>query len=248
MGDIVKVSWSGGKDSTCAMLKHLERGDFVKAVCYIPMFTETIPLLCKDHYDFIITTAERFRQMGAAVYIVTGATYYDRVLHQALRGKFKGRILGFPLFNRGQCHFKRDSKLKALQKVDVGYFDYEDIGIAIDETDRHNQLNGTKRSILCELNITEEQAKQISFDHGMLSPNYSTQHRDGCTLCPFAKQPERERWFSDYPEAFPMVLHLQDAVSKECPERTPLRDYRWFIETAKGVPLSRSQWLDNLLE
>ena len=28
---IVKVGWSGGKDSTCAVLLHLEKGDKVKA-------------------------------------------------------------------------------------------------------------------------------------------------------------------------------------------------------------------------
>lgn len=37
---IVKVAWSGGKDSTCAVMLHIKRGDKVKVVCYIPMFTK----------------------------------------------------------------------------------------------------------------------------------------------------------------------------------------------------------------
>lgn len=45
MNDVVKVSWSGGKDSTCALDLHLERGDKVIAVNYTPMLTDTIPLL-----------------------------------------------------------------------------------------------------------------------------------------------------------------------------------------------------------
>lgn len=52
MGEVVKVSWSGGKDSTCAVLIHLALGHTVKAVNYTPMFTEDIPLLLKDHYEF----------------------------------------------------------------------------------------------------------------------------------------------------------------------------------------------------
>ena len=43
----VKVGWSGGKDSTCAVMQHIEHGHKVKAVCYIPMFTESIPLIEK---------------------------------------------------------------------------------------------------------------------------------------------------------------------------------------------------------
>lgn len=64
MKTTVKVSWSGGKDSTCAVLLHLEAGHKVKAVNYTPMFTEEIPLLLKDHYEFIQKTAERFRDWG----------------------------------------------------------------------------------------------------------------------------------------------------------------------------------------
>lgn len=87
---IVKVSWSGGKDSTAAVLLHLKRGDMVKAVCYIPMFTNKIPLILKDHYEFILNTADYFRSLGAEVWIVSGMTYYDYVLHRATRGKHKG--------------------------------------------------------------------------------------------------------------------------------------------------------------
>lgn len=47
MKPTVKVSWSGGKDSTCAVLLHLEAGHKVKAVNYTPMFTEEIPLLLR---------------------------------------------------------------------------------------------------------------------------------------------------------------------------------------------------------
>ena len=59
--ETVKASWSGGKDSTCAVSMHINRGHFVKAVCYIPMFTQTIPLILKDHYEFILDTADRFK-------------------------------------------------------------------------------------------------------------------------------------------------------------------------------------------
>lgn len=192
MSDIVKVSWSGGKDSSCAVMKHLELGHKVKAVCYIPMFTEEIPFICKNHYEFILRTADKFRALGAEVHIVTGETYFHFVLRRSSRGKFKGRMFGFPLFQSGKCGFKRDSKIKALDALDIGYYDYEDIGIAADEVARHGQLTEKKRSILCELGITEQDAKEYDILHDILSPHYDYNTRDGCALCPNAKVAERE--------------------------------------------------------
>lgn len=230
---IVKVCWSGGKDSTCAVLKHIENGDTVKVVCYVPMFTEDIPLIGKAHYLFILNTAKTFRSMGAEVYLVHGTTYCEQVRRRSTRGKYKGRVFGFPGFKRGQCHFKRDSKLKALAGVDVGAYDYEDVGIAADETDRHAQLRGSIRSILCEQNITEKEAKDFCSAHGVLSPHYADRTRDGCALCPHASEKERSQWFQDFPEAVPLLIDLQKFVQKERPENTPLRGYRWFINTKK---------------
>lgn len=245
---IVKVSWSGGKDSTCAVSEHIKLGHKVKAVCYIPMFTEEIPLISKAHYEFILRTADKFRAMGAEVHIVTGETYFHYVLRRSSRGKFKGRMFGFPHFARGQCGFKRDSKLKALANLDIGYYDYEDIGIAADEVDRHAQLSDKKRSILCELGITEDDALVRCLDRDILSPHYDYNERDGCSLCPNAKIAERERWFRDYPEAIPLVLYLQQEVKQHRPNLFPLRDHKWFMANDHGDPLTRSEWLDQLLQ
>lgn len=230
MGDVVKVSWSGGKDSTCALMKHLERGDTVKAVCYIPMFTDTIPLLLKDHYEFILRTADKFRSMGAEVHIVKGITYWEYVHKRASRGKYKGKPFGFPCFIKEWCGFKRDSKLKALSNIILGQYDYEDIGIAADETRRHAQLTVRKRSILVEDGFTEQMAIEYCKEHAILSPHYTDIKRDGCTLCPHAQAREREKWFEQYPEAIPIMLELQEFVKREKPGQYPLRHYKWFIE------------------
>ena len=66
---VVQIGWSGGKDSTCAVMKHIEYGDKVKAVCYVPMFTREIPLILKNHYNFIINTADYFHSLGAEVFL-----------------------------------------------------------------------------------------------------------------------------------------------------------------------------------
>lgn len=232
---IVKVCWSGGKDSTCAVLKHIECGDIVKVVYWIPMFTKDIPLILKEHYNFILNTADYFRSLGAEVYQAEeGLTYYEYVTHIAVRGKFKGKIFGFPIVGSGMCGFKRDGKLRALSLCDVGSYDYESIGIAYDEIQRHNQLNQYLRSILCDLGITEQEAADYCKDKGVYSPHYkySTKRkkRDGCALCCNAKDEERKRWFDDYPEALDILIELQNKVKKERPDRPPLRGYKYFID------------------
>ncbi len=228
---VVKIGWSGGKDSTCAVMKHIERGDKVKAVCYVPMFTKEIPLILLDHYRFIIKTAVYFRSLGAEVFLADGGvTYYEYVTHVAQRGKNKGQIFGFPIVGAGMCGFKRDGKLKALSLCDVGEYDYEGVGIAYDEVKRQNQLNEHLRSILCEQKITEDMATQYCKTNGIYSPHYSGKTtRDGCCLCYNAKEEERNRWFKDYPEAVPLVIELQDLVKEKRPDRPPLRGYKYFI-------------------
>lgn len=236
--DIVKIGWSGGKDSTCAVMKHIGRGDKVKVVCWIPMLTKEIPLILKSHYEFIITTANYFRSLGAEVYFADGGlTYYEYVTHIAKSGKYKGQIFGFPCINRGQCGFKRDGKLRACDRCDVGEYDYLSIGIAFDETARHNQLTEEKRSILYEFEITEEMAADFCKERNLYSPHYSydfgkkrKKHRDGCSLCVHATQAERDQYFKDYPEAIPVVMELQNIVKEKRPDRAPLRGYKWFIE------------------
>lgn len=184
----------------------------------------------RNHYEFIQETADKFRARGATVHIVSGLTYYEFVKKRSTRGKFKGRAFGFPPFITGTCNFKRDSKEKALKSIDVGRYDYEDIGIAFDEVNRQGQLNSKKRSILCELEYTEQMALKRCSERGLLSPHYFSFKRDGCTLCPNASPIERYLWFRDYPEAFDIVLELQEFVKRERPEQSPLRDYKWFIE------------------
>lgn len=185
---IVKLGWSGGKDSTCAAVLHLERGDLLKCVCYVPMFDEEIPLITREHFDFINSAKEKLESMGGEVYIINGKTYVDYVLTRTRRGKFAGLIYGFPAPMTGMCGFQRDSKTKAVTSFDVGYYEYISLGIAADETARLSQLNENKRSILVELGITEAQTYDIIKPLGLLSPHYASHTRDGCALCYNAKK------------------------------------------------------------
>lgn len=120
--------------------------------------------------------------------------------------------------------------MKACNQCDVGTFDYESIGIAWDEKSRHKQLNDKLKSILVEERYTQRDCAELCLEHNVYSPVYNERARDGCALCFNAKADERKRWFLDYPEAFDILLNLQDAVRAERPDNYPLRNYKWFIE------------------
>lgn len=232
MCDVVKVSWSGGKDSTVASLLHLERGHDVSMVCYVPMFDDEIPLISKRHYEFILDAKSRFESMGALVLLVHGLTYCGYVLHVSQKGKFKGQIFGFPWYGRGQCGFKRDSKLKALASADsvIGSYDYEDIGIAYDEPERFGQLSPSKRSILVENKYTEADCVRIASARNLYSPHYQDNRRDGCVLCPNSSPSGRAAWISDYPEVLEKLLFLENVVKEDRPDRPPLRNHMYFSD------------------
>ncbi len=231
--DIVKCCWSGGKDSSCATHLHLSQGDKCIVTNYIPMFTEDIPLLLKEHYEFIMQTIELWKQMGAEVYQVHGITYWDWVHKLITRGENKGKPKGFPCFLKNKCNFQSDSKTKSLNELDRKFnlqYDYCDLGIAFDEVNRHSQLNDKKRSILVEQKITEDMATVYCKKNGLYSPHYDKYKRDGCALCPQKKASERVEWFNQYPQAFDLVLELQEFVKQERPGQHPLRDKKFFIE------------------
>lgn len=229
---IVRIGWSGGKDSTCATYKRLENGDTVKALCYVPYFTKDIPLINKEHHEFILRQADIFRAQGAAVFFAEGITFWDYCLSICKSGINAGQVKGYPYVNA--CGFRRDSKIAACDNTDVGYYDFQDIGIAYDEFARHGQLSESKRSILVEQKITELMAARFCIERDALSPHYQYSKRDGCALCVNAKPIERAIWFNDYPAARGEVIRLQEMLKPLLVGRKnefPLRGYQYFVDT-----------------
>lgn len=229
----VKVNWSGGKDSTAAVILNIAEGYDVVAVCYVPMFDQKTPLIMPYHLQFLQEAAARFRSLGVDVHFVHGITYTDFVLKKTTRGKNAGLIHGFPLPYAGWCAFARDSKIKALKDIYVGAYHWEDIGIAFDEQDRQKQLSVRKRSILVSKHITENEARQICIDNGLLSPLYAVRNRDGCCICPHASLTELRDWFDAYPGSREKLHELQEIVKQKRPDRNPLRGGGWFDTEAK---------------
>lgn len=137
--------WSGGKDSTCAGWKHLERGDKVHFVCYVPMFDKDIPLIEKEHYNFLNNMKDLFISMGAKVDFVHGITYWEYCTKILTKGARKGSMQSYPCYLKGKCGFNRDSKTDACNDfAKTLNYDFIDIGLCADELDRKQIGGGDK--------------------------------------------------------------------------------------------------------
>lgn len=226
--DVIKINWSGGKDSTASVILHIQERHKCIVVCYIPMLTKEIPLIAKEHYEFIMKTADVFRVYGCEVHIITGKTYVDLFYEEITRGKNKGKIRGYN-FGIGFCNFRDLSKIKALESF-ICKYDYLDIGIAYDEVKRQNQLNDIKRSILVEKEITEEKARMLCEFYDLLSPIYKYKKRDGCLFCPNAKSSDIGKLITDYPKAREILINL-DKDSELFFYRKKIKDYNGNMVT-----------------
>lgn len=234
--NIVKVSWSGGKDSTADIILETFDNNKCKIVSFIPMLSADIPLIRKAHYEHIMKCADKFEQWGHKVYFVTGRTYVEHFLRTKTRGKYKGTIAGYDL-GIGYCKFRECSKIPSLKNLDVGYYDYESIGIAYDEIRRQNQLNEKLRSTLVEHKFTEQMAYNLCKSWGVLSPQYELTGRDGCCICPNAKDIEYLEYLKEYPEAKYVLLKLDyiyNSTENIKPDK-PFRGYENFTDRMKRL-------------
>jgi hypothetical protein len=153
--------------------------------------------------------------MGVTVRILRSQkTYVDLFTGRITRGPKKGMLRSFPIC--GRCAVQRDCKVrpieqykKALPPDTVQY-----IGIAQDEQERLLRLNGAKVSLLEKYNFTEQDAKQLCQQAGLLSPVYAFTDRGGCWFCPNAKRVELRHLYDHHPDLWNRMLELQALPGK----------------------------------
>ena len=197
------ASCSFGKDSLAAILLAKKHGEPLDEAVYCEvMFDKTISGEVPEHRDFIYTKGiPALERMGIKVTVLRGKkTYVDLFTGRITRGPKKGMLRSFPVC--GKCYVQRDCKLrpilryqKTLPPDTVQY-----IGIAKDEQERLLRLEGRQVSLLEKYNCTEQDAKELCRQAGLLSPIYQFTNRGGCWFCPNAKRKELRHLYDHHPE------------------------------------------------
>lgn len=101
------------------------------------------------------------------------------------RKKNAGTVRGFPTTVKGSCWYKREAKVKPLQKaMEESSTIY--VGIAKDETKRHKASKKDPRinHILVDFDMTELDCAKYLQELQLHNPIYDMYNRSGCYLCP----------------------------------------------------------------
>ena len=141
-------------------------------------------------------------------------THVDLFTGRITRGPKKGMLRSFPVC--GKCYVQWDCKLrpilryqKTLPPDTVQY-----IGIAKNEQERLLRLGRHQVSLLEKYNCTEQGAKELCRQAGLLSPIYEFAGRGGCWFCPNAKRKELRHLYDHHPELWARMLELQAITGK----------------------------------
>ena len=211
------ASCSFGKDSLAAILLAKKHGEPLDEAVYCEvMFDKTISGEVPEHRDFIYTKGiPALERMGIKVTVLRGKkTYVDLFTGRITRGPKKGMLRSFPVC--GKCYVQRDCKLRPIlrYKKTLPPDTVQYIGIAKDEQERLLRLEGRQVSLLEKYNCTEQDAKELCRQAGLLSPIYQFTNRGGCWFCPNAKRKELRHLYDHHPELWARMLELQALPGK----------------------------------
>lgn len=239
------ASCSFGKDSLATLLLAMEHGEPLDEAVYCEvMFDKTISGEVPEHRDFIYNTAiPRLEKMGVRVKVLRSEkTYVDLFTGKVTRGPKKGMLRSFPIC--GRCTVQRDCKIRPIQQYQKSLptDTVQYIGIAQDEQERLLRLTGQQVSLLEKYHFTEEDAKRLCPEGGLLSPVYAFADRGGCWFCPNAKARELRHLYDHHPDLWARMLELQALPGKVSEkfnrtERFSDIDARFRAEDAQRISL-----------
>lgn len=231
------ASISYGKDSLAQLEIIYSHGlPLTDIVTADVMATPTIPAYLPELVEFRERMdSEIKKRYGIQVtHVRSDLTFVDLFYRKLTeRSKYTG-IYGWPPMFGHWCmtHLKK----KPIQQYFHGIDCVEWIGIAVDEPERHAQLNERKRSALVEYGITESAAMGICKNLNWVSPTYLHAGRDGCWFCPCQGVASLRRLYNEFPEYWEMMMDWDADTEKRFKVDHTLADYdRRFRMEAEGL-------------
>lgn len=208
------IGLSGGKDSIAtAILAHLLKREVSECVYCRVMFDEQTSAEVPEHEQFLQEEAfpKLRKDFGFHIETISDERNYVQLHNTPItKGPRKGCLRGSPIC-RG-CWVQRDLKVAPLEKYykaqppNSTYY----VGIAKDEESRLLTLaKGNKISLLAECGFTEDDAKELCKQYGLLSPIYDFADRNGCFFCPNAKEKEFRHLRDHHPNMWHKLLDLE---------------------------------------
>lgn len=207
----VIASWSGGKDSTAAIISYLAHGGHIDEAVYCRvMFNDTISAEHPEHENFIHRVAiPKLESWGIPVRIVQAQnSYVEQFITVYRSGKHIGEIYGFPLRLGPWCNSKL--KIRPLERYFRTVGEYRSIvGIAYDEGARAAKKTMAGKVLpLVDYKILEADTFDICRAEGLLSPAYEFTNRLGCWFCHNQRVGQLKRLYKYCPELWAQLEKL----------------------------------------
>lgn len=206
------VSYSGGKDSTAMLLKMIENKMPIDEIVYCEvMATSTIGAEYPEMYEYLDRVDEYLmNNIGKKITKIKPNVNFEQQFYTKKgRGKYKGKIYGFPWNLGAWCNSKL--KIATLDKYfrnqDKEYISY--IGIAYDEPKRLARLDKNEKAPLAEWKMTEKDCLEYTKEKGLYNPLYDKFKRLGCWFCVKQNLDSLRIIRKDYPELWNLLLKWQ---------------------------------------
>lgn len=237
-------SWSGGKDSTASIiLEHICGLPKSKIVFVEAMFDHSrgISGELPEHISFIREKAiPTFESWGYTVDVVRDESDYIQeffhVITRSKNPKKNGKYRGF--FIGSMCVGNDRLKIRPLRKYQKQYPDAKYIvGIASDEPKRLERMKPNRFSLLAKYGYTEQMAKDLCEEYGLLSPIYKSSSRSGCWFCPNQSIIEFAKLEKQYPELWrelEILSHTKNLASSNFRFGMSFDDVKRAVDCTNG--------------
>ena len=170
-------------------------------------------------------------------------TYEEQFYTRRRKGKWEGKIYGWPIIKGPWCNsYLKVKPLNNAQKNTIQY-----IGIAADEPGRFHNLSDTKKSPLVEAGWTETMCREWCEANGLLSPIYTSATRGGCWFCHNQSVQQLRLLRKEWPEYWALMLKWdKDSHITFKPDGHTVRDYerRFAEEDAGHIAPGPFRWCD----
>ena len=189
------VSFSGGKDSTCLLLKMIEKGIQVDRVICVDT-TKEFPQM----YDHIQKVQAMIEPLKIEIVKIDFDYWFGE--HIKTKGKNKGKIgYGWPDFRNRWCTALKREAVKKLQKT-IAEKSIQFHGIAFDEKKRTDNNEGRNiKYPLVDWKMTEKDCLEYCYSKGLdWGGLYEKFHRVSCWCCPLSRIGELKILYKEFPE------------------------------------------------
>jgi hypothetical protein len=195
------ASLSFGADSMATVILAHIHGEPLDAALYCEvMFDKTISGEVPEHRDFIYNTAiPALEQWGIKTIVLRSESTMKEVFYtrRTEKSRYCGKYIGFPMV--GRCELQKRLKLRPIHAFLKDHPDaVQYVGIATDEKKRLRSLDGKRKvSLLAKYGLTQDDARELCSEYGLLSPIYSFAKRGVLVL------PQRTRLRAAPPQNIP---------------------------------------------